>query len=120
MTRFSWLLLLLAAAAMPLAAADVTGKWNFSVDLDIGSGNPTFTFQQNGERLTGTYSGAAGTADIKGTVKGDRIEFEFSVLFNGQTFKVRYSGTIESETQMKGTANYGDQARGTWAATKAE
>ena len=64
MRRLLFFLLLLPLA---LLAADVTGTWDFSVDLDAGSGNPTFTFKQSGEKLTGHYSGALGEADLAGT-----------------------------------------------------
>ena len=103
-------------AALPAAAADVTGKWNFSVQLDMGSGSPTFVFQQDGEKLTGTYSGQAGEAELTGTVKENKIQFSFESAFG----TVTYEGTIEEDGTMKGTADYGGQASGTWTAKRAE
>ena len=70
-------LFLLSILALSALAHDVSGKWTFNVETDAGSGSPTFVFKQDGEKLTGTYSGMFGTADLAGTVKGDGIEFSF-------------------------------------------
>jgi hypothetical protein len=115
MARLSLVLLLIAASAL---AADVTGTWSFTVESPAGTGNPTFVFKQDGEKLTGTYTGMLGKADVTGTVKGDKIEFEFQASYEGQKFAVRYSGTIASPTQMKGTVQLADLGEGTWTATK--
>ena len=59
------------------AQSDVSGTWNAVVELDLGSGEPTFVFKQDGEMLTGTYEGTFGQADLTGKVTGDTIEFTF-------------------------------------------
>jgi len=107
------ILVLLLSAALGFAA-DISGKWTFNVVLDAGSGSPTFEFKQTGEKLTGTYHGQFGEAQLSGTVKGDRIEFSFG----GQLGTVVYSGTLEGANKMKGTCDYGGQAKGTFTASK--
>src|SRR5262249_50860484 len=37
---------------------DVTGAWSLTVETEAGSGNPSFNFKQEGEKLTGKYKGA--------------------------------------------------------------
>ncbi len=101
---------------LPAEAADVTGKWTFEVQLDMGSGSPTFDFKQDGENLTGTYSGQAGKAKLKGTVKGDQIQFSFDSEFG----TIKYEGTIENANSMKGKSDYGGQTSGTWTAKRAQ
>jgi hypothetical protein len=56
------LLLVALITVCAALAADVSGNWDFSVDCDAGSSSPSFTFRQDGEKLTGTYSGALGEA----------------------------------------------------------
>jgi len=107
-------LVLLAFLAVSTYAADITGKWTFAVDLGGQSGSPGFTFQQKGEVLTGTYAGQLGEAKLTGTVKGDQVEFQFET----SGIAVVYKGTIVSATEMKGKADYGGQAEGTWTAKK--
>ena len=85
------------------------------VELDVGSGEPTFVFEQSGSQLSGTYQGTFGTADVVGQIDGDRVEFSFET----QGTKVTYTGTLSSTT-MKGTCDYGVVGRGTWAGEKVE
>lgn len=100
-------------------AADISGTWNFSVDLEEGShGDPTFVFKQEGEALTGTYSGPLGEQKVTGTVRGDQAVFGFEFKNEDQTIKATYTGKIESPTKMTGTVEIGAQAKGKWTATK--
>jgi hypothetical protein len=102
---------------MAYAATNVAGTWNATVDLGGQGGTPTFVLKQDGEKLTGTYSGALGDADLTGTLKGDKISFDFEV----QGAKVHYEGTVNADgTKMEGTCDYGGQASGTFKATKGE
>lgn len=107
--------LFLAAYAYAYAA-NVTGTWDATVDLGGQGGTPTFVLKQDGEKLTGTYSGALGEAPVTGTVKGDKITFDFDV----QGAAIHYEGTLNADaTEMKGTCDYGGQASGTFTAKKA-
>lgn len=99
-------------------AADITGKWNATVELDIGSGNPTFVLKQTGDQLTGTYSGALGEAKLTGTVNGDKVRFSFDVSPDGNHLTVVYSGTLDGEKKMKGTVKLGEAGGGTFTASK--
>jgi hypothetical protein len=103
----------LFTAALALAA-DVTGKWTANVVLDAGSGTPIFEFKQEGEKLTGLYKGQLGEFKLACTVKGDKIEFTFS----GDAGTVKYAGTVESATKMKGIVEYGELGKGTFTAEK--
>ena len=85
-----------------------------------GSGSPTFLFKQNGEKLTGTYNGLFGTAQLTGTVKGDAIEFSFEVTLQDQKGKIVYTGKIQSATKMAGDADLAGLGKGKWTGTKAD
>ena len=103
--------------AFVLQATNVTGDWTFTVTTDQGSGTPTMTFKQDGEKLTGKYNGQFGTADLTGTVKGNAIQFTFTIDVQGQQAPATYKGTIEKNT-MKGTMDIGGMVTGTFTATK--
>ena len=111
----SLILFLLACSAF---AADITGTWVLQVETSAGSGSPTFTFKQNGDKLTGHYAGALGEADVTGTVSGDQVEFSFKVSPAGEEMTVTYKGTITTPDKMKGTAKLGTVAEGTWEGAK--
>ena len=120
MSRFLLILLLAGLACAPLLAVDrdISGTWDFNVETAAGSGTPSFVFTQAGEKLTGTYSGLLGKADLTGTVKGDQMDFKFNFSYSGQSGVAHYTGTIQSATQMKGKVELGDVAEGTWTGTK--
>ena len=99
-------------------AHDVTGKWEFNVETPAGAGSPTFVFKQAGEKLTGTYSGTFGTAELTGTVKGEAVEFSFEASVADQKGTVVYKGTIEAPGKMKGSVDLAGLATGTWTGTK--
>ena len=66
------LLSLIVLLALPLATADVSGKWKAEVDVTGNSATPEFTFKQDGGKLSGTYKGMLGEAPVTGTVEAGR------------------------------------------------
>ena len=106
------------AAAAPAAASgvNVTGQWEGTVETGQGSGNPSFTLKQEGEKLTGRYKGMLGESELTGTLKGNQIEFSFKV--SGQVDgTVTYSGTTDGKT-MKCKVNLAGLGEGTFTGTK--
>ena len=125
--RFGWLKALAVpalvavssiAATAQAAKTDVTGKWAFAVETAAGSGTPTMTFKQDGEKLTGHYSGQLGEADFTGTVKGQDVSFKFTVDAQGNLLDVAYTGTVESKDTMKGKVSIVGLGDGTFTAKK--
>lgn len=95
---------------------DVSGSWIFQVETQAGSGSPTFTFKQDGEKLTGKYKGALGEADLSGTVKGDQVEFSFKV--SGQLEgTITYTGATDGK-EIKGKAKFAELGEGTFTGKK--
>jgi hypothetical protein len=118
LTAVVFTIALLAAARLDAqTGANVTGEWAFTVNTDQGSGTPTITFKQDGEKLTGKYAGQLGSADLTGTVKGNAIRFSFTIDVQGQQAPVNYEGTVEKNT-MKGKLDIGGMVSGTFTATK--
>jgi hypothetical protein len=102
-----------------IGATDISGTWEFKVDLDNGGhGEPTFVFKQDGEKLTGSYTGPLGEQTVNGSVKGDQAVFGFEFNQDGAAFKATYSGKIESLTKMTGTIEFSNGQKGKWTATK--
>jgi hypothetical protein len=104
--------------SMMAFAHDISGKWTFDVETPLGTGSPTFVFKQTGEKLTGTYNGAFGTAELTGTVAGDDIEFSFEAVIQDQKAKIVYKGKIESAGKMKGGVDFTGLGSGSWTASK--
>jgi hypothetical protein len=100
------------------AKVDVTGKWVFAVETGAGTGTPTMTFKQDGEKLTGHYSGQLGEAELTGTVKGQEISFKFTVDVQGQTLNAIYTGTVDGKDSMKGKVDLVGLGEGTFTAKR--
>lgn len=92
---------------------DITGDWVVAVEVGGQNGEPEFTLKQDGEKITGKYSGLLGEQDVTGRIKGGKIEFGFT----SDQGKIEYTGTIEKDG-MKGTTKYGDALEGTWTAKR--
>ena len=101
------------------AKTDVSGIWAFTVQSAAGTGTPTVTLKQAGEKLTGHYSSQLlGEAELTGTVKGQTITFTVVGEIQGMKLELRYNGTVESKDSMKGTLSAGELGDGTFTAQR--
>jgi hypothetical protein len=107
-----------SVAAAQAAKVNVTGKWAFNVETAAGSGTPTITFTQDGEKLAGKYAGQLGEADLTGTVKGQDIAFTFNVDAQGTMLNFKYTGTIENKDALKGKVEIVGLGEGTFTAKR--
>jgi opacity protein-like surface antigen len=90
--------LVLMGAAL---SADVAGKWKSEFQTADGQkGQNVFTFQVDGEKLTGTvYSSLAGSdAKIEeGQIKGDALSFAITRNIGGNEARFRYKGKVAGD-----------------------
>lgn len=108
-------LLLFVVLSISMFAADVTGTWHVEVKTDAGSGSPTFVLKQDGDKITGSYSGQLGEAKVTGTVKGDEVTFGFDM--GGAA--VVYVGKVDAAgKKMTGEVDLAGQASGTFTGEK--
>ena len=114
-----------AAAAPPAGAsgtggggANISGVWKFTVETQMGTGTPTFTLKQEGDKVTGTYEGQLGKAPVTGTVKGDDVTLTIKVSPQGEEITVTYSGKLSGGNAMSGKASFGNLGEGTFSAKK--
>ena len=120
-SRFTTIAVASALTALTAAAQhlqiDVTGKWNFAVVTENGTGTPTVVLKQEGEKLTGTYESARmGTRGIEGTVKKDTIRF---VLTGGEVV-LQFTGVVTDKDNMKGTVDLAGQGSAPFTGTRAK
>jgi hypothetical protein len=98
-------------------AIDVTGTWDVSVTSQEGTAHPSLVLRQEGEKITGTYSGRMGETDLEGTLKGNDIRLAFTLKFREVSYKVTYTGTV-TENTMQGSAHFGNEGSGSWSAKR--
>src|ERR1017187_1566569 len=81
-------------------AVDVTGKWSGEMSGPDGGGmSITFTFKQDGTKLTGTADGPGGQPlQIKdGKVEGDKISFAISFEGGDGEMKIVHEGSVNGD-----------------------
>lgn len=100
--------------------AKVTGKWESKFTTPQGeTRTTTFTFKQEGDKLTGTVSGGmGGETPLEGTVKGKEVKFTVTRQTPNGEMKSEYTATVEGDT-MKGTVE-SPRGKRDWTATKAK
>jgi hypothetical protein len=93
------LLTLALLCASALTAADLTGNWKGVAQGPQGAIERTFTFKQDGTKLTGeTNSDFMGKSTINdGKVEGDSVSFSITANFQGEERKLSYSGKLSGE-----------------------
>lgn len=94
------------------AEVNITGVWKAKVEVAGQTGEPTFTLTQDGDKITGEYSGSFGKEEVTGKITGDKFSFEFEV----DQGTITYSGVIDGDS-IKGEAKYADLP-GTWTAKR--
>src|SRR6266704_329420 len=89
----------LFAQSAPTKALNITGKWTMTLVMEIGTGTPALEFKQDGEKITGTYTGRYGTVALVGTLKGRALAFALTVNAEGQPAEMRFTGEVAADAQ---------------------
>ena len=111
-------LLALAFCSVAALAADFNGKWTATVETPMGTQAITFNFHVDGATLTGTVTTPRGDVDISdGKIDGDTISFAQVMNFNGNEFKIAYTGKADGDT-IKFTRQAGDRPAQEFVATR--
>ncbi len=102
-----WVVALAVALSMAAVAADVSGKWRAEFTTPDGTQRTnTFTFKQDGAKLTGTVAGTQDETPIQdGKVSGDEISFTAERPFGKFTYKGKVSGD-----EIKFAVSFGDNS----------
>ena len=73
--------------------ADVSGDWQLSWQVRLGTDTGTLHLQQDGKKLTGTFKDLHGLSAVTGTILENRLSFE--VQFQGKyPYTTRFTGKI--------------------------
>jgi hypothetical protein len=99
---------LMALFALAASAADISGNWKGTAEGPNGAIERTFTFKQDGAKLTGeTNSQFTGKSTIEnGKVEGDTISFTITAKFQDNEMKLTYKGKITGDT-IKLSSDFG-------------
>ena len=99
MTRLFTLLATLTVLAVTILAADASGTWTGQMPTRDGdTRDVTFKIKQDGAGLTGTMSAFDNDIPIQeGKADGDKVSFNVTLDFNGNSFKIMFNGTVKGD-----------------------
>jgi len=113
--------LFVALGAVTALAADFNGKWTAQVETPRGTQNLAFDFHIDGSALTGKVTTQRGDTDISnGKVDGDNISFDQVMNFNGNEFKITYTGKADGADSIKFSRQFGDRPATEFTANRAK
>jgi len=97
--HFAVIALLLAVLAVAALGADISGNWTGSMSMGDNQFTLSYTFKQDGEKLTGTVTGPGGNALPlnDGKVQGDKLSFTVQAEGPNGSFKISSEGTVKGE-----------------------
>jgi autotransporter translocation and assembly factor TamB len=105
--NFALLTVIIVLAAVAAWAADITGTWNGSISGPNGDFSLTYTFKQDGDKLSGTVTGPQGDplplVDCK--IDGDKISFAVKVDMGGNPATFSSKGTVKGDEITLTTTN---------------
>lgn len=102
-------LVLSAGFCFAADTSDMTGTWELDVRTPSGSGMPLMVLKQDGNKLSGSYSGQLGETDVTGAIKGNKWHVEF----NSAGIDIKYSGKVTGD-KVKGSVDLGPYGMGTF------
>ena len=100
------------------AQTSVAGEWDGSFNTPGGERPFKFVLVVDVEKLTGTSKRPSGDVPLTGTIKGDLINFAYTINYGGHDLALIYSGKVAGDS-MSGTISFGGQAEETWSAKRA-
>jgi hypothetical protein len=113
----TFILLAVMVSASPGAqSGSVAGSWDITIESPQGKRDAVLVIKQDGGKLTGAMKSPQGERPLDSVaVKGDEITFVMTREFQGQAMVMTYKGKVANDS-MKGDADFGGLATGTWSA----
>ena len=88
----------------------IAGEWDASMNTPGGVRHFKIIFKVDGEKLTGTVKRASGDVPLEGTIKGNDVQFVYTVRYNENDLSIGMTGKVEGDT-IKGTVSFGESGQ---------
>lgn len=79
-------------------AANISGRWDVSLEFFSSKSQHSFTLEQDGNRLLGSHKGEFSVRDIYGTIEGDQVKLQSNERIPGDAITFTFAGTLAGET----------------------
>ncbi|MES3017058.1 MAG: aminotransferase class V-fold PLP-dependent enzyme [Bacteroidota bacterium] len=103
--------------AMAAPAANLTGRWDVTVNFFSSTSQHSFNIEQDGNWLSGTHKGDLDTRNLNGTIDGNKIMLRSNIPIVGDTLIFLFSGEASGDT-MSGNIHLGEYRTATFTAKR--
>ena len=108
-----------AVSAQANAPVNVTGRWVMALDMSMGPSEPLLELKQDGDKITGTYTGRYGSFPLAGTIKARKLAFTFTMGSAAEPVEMAFTGEVLADGEsMKGEASLASMGDATWTAKR--
>jgi hypothetical protein len=116
-------LLVVLGLGTPALAADPTGTWKWTVEINGQTRESTLKLKLEGSSLTGVYIGRQNETPIEeGKFENDTVSFKVTRMFGDNKVVIAYEGKLSGDT-IKGTSKFtreGETTTRDWEAKRAQ
>jgi hypothetical protein len=95
---------LLMFASLPALADDFSGVWKIDGSIADHPVNPTCTLKQTDTQISGNCKGDDDhPLSVEGSVKQKQVTWKYDQEYEGTVYTLTYTGTLDSNTSIRGT-----------------
>ncbi len=98
-------------------SADISGRWDVSVQYYVGGAQHVLFLEASGNRLTGTHIGSLVSGPIEGVIDGDAVRFSSVLPIEGSKLGYAFTGKVSGD-RIEGALDLGEYPGATWTAVK--
>lgn len=98
-------------------AITASGEWSIIIKFVSGIGSHIAQIQQKNDSLSGVYKGEVKNGTLRGTIKGDAIDFTGNLKHEASYLQFHYTGKISGD-KMEGKVDMGEYWTATWSAQR--
>ncbi len=98
-------------------ASNIEGTWEITITFVSGTAKHTAIITQKDSAISGTYRGEIKEGTLRGTVRGNTVDFTGRLKNEALTVNFHYTGVFDGD-MMKGTVEMGEFWSAEWTAKK--
>jgi len=104
--------------AMKPPTADLTGRWDVTIDFFCSKGEQTFFIEkQDGNWIRGSHRAASAMREMIGSIEGNEVKFKSTYRVPGDAITSIFYGTVSGDT-MSGDVDMGEYLTAKFTAQK--
>jgi hypothetical protein len=98
-------MILLASTAFAAGAPNLNGKWTVHQSIAGNDSDQECNFVQTDSKLTGTCKVNDKDVEIKGSLDGSKLTWQYDADYNGTPLTVKFTATVEDPAKINGTVD---------------